>query len=73
MGFVYSGSQVTLMTLYVVYLTSELTMSLTLAGVIYMVLQLSAVVGRLFWGAIGDRLVASRKPVSYTHLTLPTN
>ena len=26
-----------------------------------MVLQLSAVVGRLFWGAIGDRLVASRK------------
>ena len=36
-------------------------MSLTLAGVIYMVLQISAVVGRLFWGAIGDRLVASRK------------
>ena len=61
MGFVYSGSQVTIMTLYVVYLTSELTMSLTLAGVIYMVLQISAVVGRLFWGAIGDRLVASRK------------
>jgi len=61
MGFVYSGSQVTIMTLYVVYLTSELEMTLTLAGVIYMVLQLSAVVGRLFWGAIGDRYIASSR------------
>lgn len=61
MGFVYSGSQVAIATFYVVYLTSELSMTLTRAGLVYMFLQISAVLGRLFWGAIADRLVPANR------------
>lgn len=59
MGFVFSGSQVAIMTFYVVYLTSSLHMSLTAAGLVYTTLQLSAVAGRLFWGAVADRFIAA--------------
>ena len=76
MGFFYSGIQVSIMTFYVVYLTAGLSLSYTedqvgfgvlglslslpTVGFLYAVLQISAVFGRLFWGAIGDRLVSAR-------------
>ena len=59
MGFVYSGSQVAIMAYYVVYLTSALSMSLVAAGMVNTALQVSAVAGRLFWGAVADRYVAA--------------
>lgn len=54
-GFAYSGAQVTVMTFYVVYLTAALALPLTTAGLIFSLLQLGAILGRLFWGAIADR------------------
>ena len=54
--FAYSGAQVTMMTFYVVYLTSALDLTLTTAGVIFMTLQVGAILGRLLWGAIAERL-----------------
>lgn len=56
MGYVYSGCQVSITAIYVVYLTAELSLSLTMAGLLYTGMQAAAVVGRLFWGAIADRL-----------------
>lgn len=58
-GFVYSGVQVTVMTFYVVYLTATLSLALTSAGLIFTVLQLGAILGRLFWGAIAERYLPS--------------
>lgn len=54
-GFTYSGVQVTVMTFYVVYLTAAIALPLTTAGLIFSLLQLGAILGRLFWGAIADR------------------
>ena len=64
------------MTFYVEYLTYGLSLSYTedhvglgvlglslslpAVGFLYAVLQISAVFGRLFWGAIGDRLASAR-------------
>lgn len=56
-GFTYSGAQVTVMTFYVVYLTAALALPLTTAGLIFSLLQLGAILGRLFWGAIADRFI----------------
>ena len=55
-GFIFSGSQVSLASFFVVYLTEELSLTLTVAGVIFTVMQMGGVLGRLFWGAIADRL-----------------
>ncbi len=55
-GFSYAGCQVALATFYVVYLTAALAMPLTTAGLVYTVLQIAAIMGRLFWGAIADRI-----------------
>ena len=54
-GFAYSGTQVAITVFYVVYLTAELAMPLTTAGLIFTVFQGAAIGGRLFWGAIADR------------------
>lgn len=78
MGFTYSGVQVALMSFYVLYLIDDLgfsyttdvirvdmivhSVSLPTVGFIYAVLQISAVAGRLFWGAIADR-VAGASPL----------
>ncbi|MGI9422661.1 MAG: MFS transporter [Hyphomicrobiaceae bacterium] len=56
-GFVYGGSQVAIATFYVIHLTSKLALSLEIAGLIYTVLQISAVAGRLIWGGIAGQLV----------------
>lgn len=77
MGFAYSGIQVSIMAFYVVYLIDGLSLSflgdsvgfsilgwslaLPTVGFLYAVLQVSAVVGRLFWGAIGDRYVRAHR------------
>ena len=60
-GFIYAGCQVALTAFYVLFLTSELAMPLTKAGLVFMVLQIGAILGRLFWGAIADRAM----PASY--------
>ncbi len=78
MGFTYSGVQVALMSFYVLYLIDDLSFSYTsdvvridmivysvslpTVGFVYAILQISAVVGRLFWGAIADR-VAGASPL----------
>jgi len=59
-GYIYAGCQVSLTTYFVVFLVSENGMSLTLAGIVFTVLQMSAVAGRIFWGACaGWRIGAS--------------
>jgi len=78
MGFTYSGVQVALMSFYVLYLIDDLSfsyasdvvsinvnfysISIPTVGFVYAILQISAVAGRLFWGAIADR-VAGASPL----------
>jgi MFS family permease len=57
-GFILSGCQVSLSTFYVVYLTAAMAMPLTTAGLMYTVMQVGAVLGRLFWGAVADRFIS---------------
>ena len=75
MGFTYSGVQVALMSFYVLYLIDDLSFSYTsdvvrinmvvysisipTVGFVYAILQISAVAGRLFWGAIADRIAGA--------------
>lgn len=56
-GFILSGTQVSLASFFVVYLTSTLSFSLATAGVIFTTMQVGGVLGRLVWGAIADRFV----------------
>jgi MFS family permease len=56
-GFFFSGSQVSLASFYVVYLTGELSLALTTAGLIFTTVQVGGVLGRLFWGAVADSLI----------------
>lgn len=58
-GFVYSGTQVSLASFFVVYLTGALSLSLTTAGLIFTTMQVGGVLGRLAWGAVADRLVSA--------------
>ena len=56
-GFIYGGTQVAIATFYVIHLTGPLGLSLETAGLMYMLMQLSAVGGRLLWGGIAGWLV----------------
>ncbi|NKB58733.1 MAG: MFS transporter [Alphaproteobacteria bacterium] len=56
-GFIFSGTQVSLASFFVVYLTDALSRSLTTAGLIFTVMQIGGVLGRLFWGAIADSVI----------------
>ena len=56
-GFIFSGSQVSLASFFVVYLTDAFSMALTTAGLVFTTMQIGGVIGRLFWGAIADTLV----------------
>ena len=53
--FLFRRIQVAMMTFYVVYLTAALALPLTKAGLIFTLLQLGAILGRLFWGTVADR------------------
>ena len=75
MGFTYSGVQVAIMSFYVLYLIDDMaysytkdaisvdinffSVSLPVVGFVYAILQISAVLGRLFWGAVADRVVGA--------------
>jgi len=75
MGFTYSGVQVAIMSFYVLYLIDDLSfsymdeaaklnifglrVSLPAVGLVYAILQISAVFGRLFWGMIADRIIGA--------------
>ena len=56
-GLIFAGTQVAIATYFVVYLTEQLAISLTHAGLAFTVLQLSAVAGRLLWGAVASSRV----------------
>ena len=62
-AFAYSGCQVAISVFYVVYLTAVLALPLTITGLIFTILQVGAIMGRLFWGALADRFYPG-EPVS---------
>ncbi|MEM8976533.1 MAG: MFS transporter, partial [Pseudomonadota bacterium] len=70
-GFVYGGTQVAIATFYVIHLTSVLSLSLEVAGLIYTALQVSAIVGRLIWGGIAGRLVPGNRVLVGLGLATP--
>ena len=53
----FSGSQVSIASFFVVYLTDVLSMTLPTAGLLFTIMQIGGVIGRLLWGAIADTLV----------------
>jgi MFS family permease len=58
-GFLLSGTQVSLASFFVIYLTGPLSLSLTAAGLMFTVMQVGGVIGRLLWGAMADRLLSA--------------
>jgi MFS family permease len=54
-GFVYAGCQVCVGAFYVVYLVQALDMALTQAGLLFAVVQLGGVCGRIIWGSLAGR------------------
>ena len=60
-AFAYSGCQVAITAFYVVYLTAVLALPLTIGGLIFTVLQIGAIIGRLLWGAFADRFFPANK------------
>ena len=60
-AFAYSGCQVAISVFYVVYLTAVLALPLTIAGLIFTILQVGAIMGRLFWGALADRFYPANR------------
>lgn len=56
-GFILSGTQVSLASFFVVYLTGALSLTLSTAGLIFTVMQVGGVLGRLVWGGIADRFI----------------
>jgi MFS family permease len=59
LGFVagaYVGTQLTVMTYFVTFLNLELGHSLVVAGFVFSVVQITGVLGRVLWGAVGDRM-----------------
>ncbi len=59
-SFAYGGTQITLVTYLVTFLTEAFALSLVLAGLVMAVSQVSSVVGRVLWGMLADRVAAPR-------------
>jgi MFS family permease len=59
-SFLYGGTQITLVTYLVTFLTEAFAMTLVLAGLVMAVSQVASVAGRLLWGVAADRLFARR-------------
>ena len=63
-GFLLSGTQVSLSSFFVVYLTSTLSFDLATAGVIFTIMQVGGVLGRLVWGGIADQFVSANTVIT---------
>ncbi len=63
-GFILSGTQVSLASFFVVYLTSEIALTLSTAGLIFTVMQVGGVLGRLVWGGIADRFLPANAVIT---------
>ncbi|MEM7406538.1 MAG: MFS transporter [Pseudomonadota bacterium] len=59
-GFVYAGAQVALASFLVLFFVEDAALSLTSAGLMYTVMQLSAVAGRIGWGATAGHRLSGR-------------
>jgi MFS family permease len=57
-GLVYGGSQVAIASFFVIQLTGPIGLRLETAGLMYTLMQLSAVAGRLLWGGIAGWMIA---------------
>ncbi|MEC9154083.1 MAG: MFS transporter [Pseudomonadota bacterium] len=56
-GFILSGTQVSLASFFVVYLTETQELTLATAGGLFTIMQVGGVLGRTGWGGIADRFV----------------
>jgi len=52
----YSGMQIILFTYTVTYLKLELAYSIVAAGLVFSAMQIAGIGGRIFWGAVSDRM-----------------
>ncbi len=59
-GFAYAGCQVSVGAFFVVYMTEALGLPLLEAGAVFAVIQGGGIFGRLFWGAVSDRVAPAR-------------
>lgn len=60
MGYIFGGCQLTLASYLVVYMTEQLSLSISTAGLLFAVFGGCGIPIRLFWGAIAERLLSSR-------------
>ena len=59
-GFAYAGCQVSVGAFFVVYMTEALGLALLEASAVFAVIQGGGIFGRLFWGAVSDRVAPAR-------------
>jgi Na+/melibiose symporter-like transporter len=59
-AFAYAGAQLSIGGFFVVYLTTAIGLPLVQAGLVFALMQVGGICGRIFWGAIAGRLVAGR-------------
>ncbi len=58
-SFTYAGTQISVVAFFVLFLTEALHMPLAVAGLTYAAVQAGGITGRIFWGAIAERLLAA--------------
>ena len=63
-GFILSGTQVSLASFFVVYLTETQELTLATAGGLFTIMQVGGVLGRTGWGGIADRFVPANLVVA---------
>src|SRR5690606_37311309 len=59
-AFAYAGCQVCVSAFFVIYLADGIGMPLVRAGLIFAVVQVGGIGGRILWGAVAERLLSSR-------------
>ena len=63
-GFILSGTQVSLASFFVVYLTETQQFTLATAGGLFTIMQVGGALGRTVWGGIADRLAPANVVMS---------